>query len=294
MSTFWSVWIIVITAIMYIGLAVLIWTNRASKSRGQDHSIGHEFDGIHECDAPQPHWFAWMFAGLMVFGAGYLLAYPGLGNFPGLLGWTQHNQLEREVAAAEATYGPIFARYGAMSVEELAQTPEALRMGQRLFANNCAQCHGSDARGSFGFPNLTDGRWQWGGSPEQIRHSIEHGRVAVMPGWQAALGDSGVNAVTQYVLALNDRATQPELVEAGKAHFATFCASCHGAEGKGNPLFGAPDLTDDTWLYGGTPGMIQYAIRHGRQGVMPAQRDLISADRLQILTGYVYSLSQQP
>lgn len=291
MSTFWSAWIIVITLLTYVGLALLIWTNRAAKSRGQNVMMSHEADGIGECDAPTPLWFTLMFVALMVFGAGYLIAYPGLGNFPGLLGWTQHNQLEREQARAQARYQPIFNKYGAMSVEELQQEPQALKMGQRLFANHCAQCHGSDAGGAYGFPDLTDDEWIWGGSPEQLRTSINAGRTAVMPGWESALGDRGLREVTAYVIQLSGRDADPELAQAGAQHYAMYCQSCHGAEGKGNQDQGASDLTNDTWLYGGSFAQILHTVRKGRQGQMPAHEDKLSGDEIQLLTAYVYSLA---
>lgn len=293
MSTFWSLWIIVITLITFAGLAWLIWGNRSSLSRGENISTGHVYDGIDEYDTPTPGWFTVMFVVLIVFAAGYLVFYPGLGNFPGLLGWTSEGNLEKQVAAAEAQYGPVFERYGAMSVAELQNEPQALAMGQRLFANNCAQCHGSDARGAYGFPNLTDDDWLWGGSPEQIHTTITEGRTAMMMPWASALGDQGVNQVTAYVITLSGREADPALARAGEKIFQQFCTSCHGAEGKGNYMFGAPNLTDDIWLYGGSFGQIQHTVRNGRQGQMPAQKNLLDTNQIQLLTAYVYSLSRE-
>ena len=292
MSTFWSLWIIVLTVISIIGITWLLFANRKSDGvSGPDATTGHIYDGIEEYDNPLPAWWFHMFVITIVFGIGYLIVYPGMGNYKGLFNWTQVNQLEAEVAKAEQKYGAIFAQYKAMSIEEVAADPKALKMGQRMFANNCAQCHGSDARGSYGFPNLTDSQWLYGGSPEQLKVSITEGRAGVMPGWEAALGDEGIVNVSSYVLSLSGREVDAEAAAAGKPQFQMFCSSCHGADGKGSVVFGAPDLTNNIWLYGGSPGLVQRTIRSGRNGVMPAHKDLLTADKLHLLTAYVYSLS---
>lgn len=292
MSTFWSVWIIFFTVATFAGIVWLMWGNRSSLSRGSNVSTGHNYDGIEEYDTPTPAWFTVMFILLTVFAAGYLVFYPGLGSYPGLLGWTSADNLAKQEAAAEAEYGPIFARYGAMSVQDLLNEPQALAMGQRLFANHCAQCHGVDARGAYGFPNLTDDDWLWGGSPERIRETITEGRIANMMAWGSTLGDRGVQQVSAYVVTLSGREADPGLAEPGAILFQQFCSSCHGVEGKGNYMLGAPNLTDDIWLYGGSFGQIQQTVRNGRQGQMPAQKDLLGKDEIQLLTAYVYSLSR--
>ncbi len=293
MSSFWSLWIIVLTMVTIIGITWLLFANRKSTNAGPDSTTGHEYDGIEEYDNPLPAWWFYMFVITIVFGLLYLAAYPGLGNFKGFLNWTQVNQWESEVAEAEQRYGAIFAEYRGMSVENVAKDDKALKMGQRMFANNCAQCHGSDARGSYGFPNLTDSEWLYGGSPEQIKMSIIQGRAGAMPPWQAALGDEGIVNVTHYVMSLSGREVDQTKASAGTEKYQMFCTSCHGADGKGNVMFGAPDLTNNIWLYGGSQGLIQRSIRNGRNGKMPAHSELLSEDKIHLLTAYVYSLSNQ-
>jgi cytochrome c oxidase cbb3-type subunit 3 len=291
MSPFWSAWIIILTVVCTAGFTWLLFANRKSKNMRPDGTTGHVYDGIEEYDNPLPAWWFYLFVITIVFGVGYVIAYPGLGSFQGLLGWSQEGQLRDEQEAAQAKYGPLFAAYAAQPVPELAQDRQAMKMGQRLFANNCAQCHGADARGSFGFPNLTDDEWLWGGAPEQLVQTIGNGRQGAMPGWSAALGDDGIRQVTAYVVTLGGREADAADAAAGEEKFGMYCVACHGADGKGNPLLGAPDLTDDNWLYGGSPLMIAQTIRTGRNGVMPAHREILSGDKIHLLAAYVYSLS---
>lgn len=293
MSSFWSWWIILLTVITIVLTTWLLFANRKSTMNREDGTTGHVYDGIEEYDNPLPAWWFYLFVLTIVFGVGYLLAYPGMGNFKGLLNWTQIGQWESRVAAADKKYGALFAEYRSMPVEEVATDKKAMKMGQRLFSNNCAQCHGSDAMGSYGFPNLTDTDWLYGGAPEQIRASIIHGRNGAMPGWLGALGEDGVVSVSHYVLSLSGREVDADLAEQGKAKYQMMCVACHGVEGKGNYAFGAPNLTDKIWLYGGSTGLVQRSIRNGRSGHMPAHKDLLSDDKIHLLTAYVYSLSNQ-
>ena len=292
MSSFWSWWIIILTVVSFIAVTWLLFANRTGAPADPEQTTGHAADGIEEYDNPMPYWWFLMFVITLVFGAGYLVVYPGLGNFPGLLGWTQLDQLERSVEAAEERYSAVRSRYLAMPIEQVAEDPEARKMGQRMFANNCAQCHGADAKGSYGFPNLTNGDWLWGGDPADIKTSISAGRVAAMPAWGPMLGDEGVADVTAYVQLLNGRDVDEASAAAGKAHYDTVCVACHGPEGKGNPLFGAPNLTNGIWLYGGDDEAVMHSIRAGRNGVMPAQKDLLSEDKIHLIAAYVYSLNQ--
>lgn len=291
MSFFWSAWIIGLTLICIAGICWVLFTNRRS-SGGPDATTGHVYDGIEEYDNPLPLWWFYLFVATIVFAFGYLVFFPGLGAFPGVLGWSQEGQLERDVARANAEYGPLFAKYASQPVAELSRDPQALKMGQRLFANNCAQCHGADARGSFGFPNLTDGDWLYGGAPEQIEHSISHGRSGGMPAWESALGDAGVEQVTAFVGTLSGRQADPALAAQGQQKFAMFCSACHGPDGKGNPQLGAPNLTDNVWLYGGSPLQVQQTVRYGRNGRMPAWNERLGPEKVHLLAAYVYSLSQ--
>lgn len=293
MSSFWSLWIIILTTITILGTVWLLFANRKSKNTGPDATTGHVYDGIEEYDNPLPAWWFYMFVFTIIFGIGYLIAYPGMGNFKGVLNWTQINQWQGQLDQAEQKYGAIFAAYREMPVEQVATDKKALKMGQRMFANNCAQCHGGDARGSFGFPNLTDDEWLYGSSPDAIKTSIVNGRSGLMPGWDAALGEDGIDSVTNYVLGLSGRDVDVNSAAEGQAKYQMFCVACHGVEGKGNVMFGAPDLTNDIWLYGGSQGLVQRSIRSGRNGQMPAHSDILSEDKIHLLTAYVYSLSQE-
>ncbi len=254
-------------------------------------STGHSWDGIEELNNPLPMWWVAMFYITIVFGLGYLALYPGLGAYKGLLGWTSTGEHAEDVAEATAKYEPLYKEYAAIPVAELAKNEAANRTGGRLFANNCAICHGSDGRGARGFPNLTDNDWLYGGEPEQIKASIMNGRNGNMPAWQATLGDDGVKHVTSYVMNLSGRDAPTDEVAAGKKIFATTCAGCHQPDAKGMHALGAPNLTDKTWLYGATRGKIEETISDGRQGVMPPHKKLLGEDKVHILAAYVYSLS---
>ncbi|RAS21025.1 MULTISPECIES: cytochrome-c oxidase, cbb3-type subunit III [unclassified Pseudomonas] len=303
MTTFWSTYISVLTIGSLIGLAWLLLSTRKGQSNTTtDQTMGHSFDGIEEYDNPLPKWWFWLFVGTLVFGAGYLVLYPGLGNWKGILpgyenGWTGANEWQKEMEKADAKFGPIFAKYAAMPVEEVAKDPQALKMGSRLFASNCSVCHGSDAKGAYGFPNLTDKDWRWGGEPETIKASIMNGRHGVMPAWVEVIGDQGVADVAAFVLSNLDGRSLPEGVKAdplkGKEIFAGNCVACHGPEGKGTPAMGAPNLTHpQAFIYGSSFAQLQQTIRYGRQGQMPAQAEIQGNDKVHLLAAYVYSLSQ--
>ena len=295
MTTFWSIWITVIVLGTIFGCAWLLISTRKNQTSDVEtnRTMGHSFDGIEEYDNPLPKWWFYLFMSTIVFALGYLALYPGLGNFKGLLGWTSVNQWEAEVAEADALYGPIFAQYGKTEVPELAKVGDAMKLGQRLFANNCAVCHGSAARGQVGFPNLTDTDWLYGGSPEAILYTLNNGRMGAMPakGVMPNMTDTQVDQVVNYVLSFSDRAKDPASVEAGKAVFMQACTACHGVDGKGMHALGAPNLTDNVWLYGSTFDWIRQTVIHGRQNQMPSQSGRLSQDQIQILAAYVYSMS---
>jgi cytochrome c oxidase cbb3-type subunit 3 len=251
---------------------------------------GHTWDGdLQEYNNPLPRWWLWMFYGTLAFGIAYYIIYPGL--WEGVIKWTKEGQYEKEMARAEEKYGPIFAQYAEVAIPELAKNDEAVGMGQRLFLTYCMQCHGSDAHGARGFPNLADGDWLWGGAPEQIKASIVNGRNAVMPAHEAILGEQGIEEVANYVLTLSGRDADPALAEKGQERFATVCAACHMPDGTGNQMLGAPNLTDDTWLYGSDIEDIKTTLYEGRNGQMPAFEDLLGDAKIHLLTAYVYSLS---
>lgn len=298
MTSFWSWYVVILTTGTLLALTWLIFaTRKGQRSDTTDQTVGHVYDGIEEYDNPLPRWWFMLFVGTIIFAVGYLVLYPGMGNWKGILpgydgGWTSTKQYEREITKADDKYGPIFAKYAAMSIEEVAKDEQALKMGGRLFASNCSVCHGSDAKGSHGFPNLTDNDWIWGGDAETIKLTILKGRNAAMPGWEAALGNDGIKNVTGYVRSLSGL-KNPEGVdlEAGQKSFNTMCVACHGADAKGNPMLGAPNLSDRIWLYGSSFAQVQQTIRHGRNGQMPAQEDFLGNDKVHLLAAYVYSLS---
>jgi cytochrome c oxidase cbb3-type subunit 3 len=304
MTTFWSWYITLLTVGSLIALFWLIFATRKSEvhKNPTEQTMGHAFDGIEEYDNPLPKWWFMLFLGTLVFSVGYLLLYPGLGNFKGLLpgyedGWTQVNQWQREMDRADELYGPIFAKYAAMPIEEVAKDERALKMGGRLFASNCSVCHGSDAKGSYGFPNLADSSWRWGGEPETIKTTIMHGRTGVMPAQGPMIGEDGVRNVAAYVLTeLADRELPEDTdadIAAGQQIFASTCFACHGANGKGTPAMGAPDLTQPSaFIYGSSFAQLQQTIRYGRSGNMPAQGDFLGNDKAHLLAAYVLKLSQ--
>lgn len=293
-SGFWSWWIIIPTVGGMIGLVFLAtWLSGGKqKSPDQVKSMGHIWDeNLEELNNPLPRWWLNMYYGGLIFSAVYLILYPGLGSFAGVLDWTSIRQYHQELQRAEDKYGPIFAHYGVMPLDEIAANPEGNAIGRRIYLNYCAVCHGSDARGSRGFPNLADGVWLYGGTPEKIKESILVGRNGNMPPMGAAVGgDEGVRQVAAYVMSLSGRTVDPDLAAAGKAKFVV-CAGCHGMDGKGNASLGAPNLTDNVWLYGGSPGLIEQSIREGRAGRMPSHKDFLGEDKSHIVAAYVYGLS---
>lgn len=305
MNAFWSGYIALLTLGTIVALFWLIFATRKGESPGTtDKTMGHSFDGIEEYDNPLPRWWFLLFIGTLVFGLLYLVLYPGLGNWKGVMpgyedGWTQDKQWQREVDQADEKFGPIFAKYSAMGVAQVAQDERALKIGGRLFANYCSVCHGSDAKGAVGFPNLADSDWRWGGDAETIKASILHGRVAAMPAWGQVIGEAGVKNVAAYVRSDLAGLPLPEGADADTAAggqvYAQTCAVCHGANGEGMTAMGAPKLTSSAgWIYGSTLPQLQQTIRHGRNGQMPAQEQYLGNDKVHLLAAYVYSLSQQP
>ncbi len=298
MSTFWNILIIACTVIILAGSWWLLFATRKVKVTGKPGSedepqtTGHVYDGIEEYDNPLPSWWFNMFVLTIIFAVIYLILYPGLGSFKGVLGWTQVGQWEQEVKAAEEKYAPLYNKYLSMPVEEVIADTAALKMGGRLYANNCSVCHGTDGRGAFGFPNLTDNDWLYGGTAADIKATLVNGRKGNMPAWGNVIGEDGINAVTEYVFSMSGRDHDATAAEKGKTIYGQFCAACHGPDGKGMTAIGAPNLADGIWLYGGSPEQVRHTLRNGRNGVMPAQKDLLQEGKIHLLTAYVYQLSK--
>ena len=295
LNSFWNWFAIIITVVSILGCWWLLhWTKGISDRSGDEvGSTGHVWDeDIRELNTPLPRWWLHLFNITIVFGLAYLILFPGLGNFAGMLGWTQEDQYVEEVAAADAAQDAIYARYRDMDPAALMANSAAMETAGRLFRQNCAMCHGSDGRGAKGFPNLADDDWQWGGSHEQIMATLNNGRVAAMPPWAGPLGEEGVAQVVAYVLQLSGQAADANLAAAGQSRFQMFCVACHGMDGEGNPVLGAPNLTDDIWLYGGTAEDIEYALRNGRNGQMPAFGEQLTEERRKLLAAYVQKLSE--
>jgi cytochrome c oxidase cbb3-type subunit 3 len=293
MSSFWHWYIVILTLLNIGGCFWLIrWASRRRSGEAPEGDVtGHSWDGLQEYNNPLPRWWLYLFYITIVFGLGYMVFFPTLGNWHGVLGWSSTGQYQQEMKQADAKYGPIFAKLAEQDIASLSRDPHAVQVGQRLFLNYCSSCHGSDARGATGFPNLTDNDWLYGGAPETIQTTILNGRHGSMPAWGAVLGDQGVDEAAEYVMSLSGRQVDAAKAAAGKQRFETLCVACHGADGKGNTTIGAPNLTDNIWLYGGSPGAIKASIRNGRNGVMPAHKDFLGEDKVHVLAAYVYSLS---
>jgi cytochrome c oxidase cbb3-type subunit 3 len=291
-SGFWSYYIGIISVVSIVACGVLLLATSRRRAASDPEKTGHVWDGdLAEYNNPLPRWWIWMFYITIVFALGYLWVYPGLGSYAGAWKWSSVGQYQQEMKEAEDTYGPIYQKFASQDLKEVAASPEAQAIGQKLFVNHCAQCHATDAGGSRGFPNLTDRDWLWGGEPDAIKASILNGRNGVMPPLGAALGGEGAKDTANYVRSLSGLTNDGIRSSRGKALFAQNCAACHGAEGKGNPALGAPNLTDKVWLYGSTEPAIIETITRGRNNVMPANKDFLGEARVHILAAYVYGLS---
>lgn len=293
MTNFWSWFVILIVAINIIGCVWLLFKMRKNPKSNSQNTTGHSFDGIEELNNPLPAWWMWLFVATIIFSVIYLVLYPGLGNFKGVLNWTSSKQLETEVTNANNVYAPIFANYYKQPITELAKDNQAMESAKRLFVANCAMCHGSDARGAVGFPNLVDGNWMYGNSPEEIEQSILHGRNGVMPPIGAAFDDKTKLQLVAYVRNLNGLSADKEKLAAGEETFQASCAMCHGADAKGNKMLGAPNLTNNRWLYGSSETAIIKTITEGRMNKMPAHESILGKEKVHLLAAYIYWLSHQ-
>ncbi len=295
-SNFWSVYVAAITLIGIFGCLLLLWMAGKKKvaAATADNTTGHVWDGdLREMNNPLPMWWVGLFIVTVVFGLAYLSFYPGLGSFAGKLNWSTHNEYEKEIAKARSELEPLYARFSSMKPEDVSKDAQAMAIGERLFMNNCAQCHGSDARGSKGFPNLTDGDWLHGGTPDKIKETLTQGRIGNMPPMAAAVGTpDDVKNVANYVLSLSGSPHDSLRASLGKPKFAA-CAACHGMDGKGNQALGAPNLTDDIWLHGWGEDAIMAMINNGKVNQMPAQASKLTEAQIHVLASYVWGLSNQ-
>ena len=291
-SPFWAWFIFIVTVGgIFWCFYLLLSQSKIDHDASGIQPTGHKWDeDLQELNTPLPRWWLQLFIATNIFGLIYLVLYPGSAVFGGVLGWTQVGAYNNEMAAADKQYGAQYTDYLKQDVVTLAKNKEAIKTGSRLFSTYCTQCHGGDAGGGPGFPNLRDGHWLWGGEPAQIKQTILNGRMGAMPAWGAVLGKDGVKNVTAYVMSMSGKKTAGDL-NAGEQKYQQLCVACHGADGTGNIALGAPDLTDDSWLYGGSRRSIEKSIVEGRNGRMPAFGEFLGEGKVHLLSAYVYSLS---
>ncbi|MDP3654696.1 MAG: cytochrome-c oxidase, cbb3-type subunit III [Rhodoferax sp.] len=292
-SNFWSIYVSGITLVGIIACLILLWfSGKAKAMTANDNTTGHVWDGdLREMNNPLPRWWVWLFVITIVFAFAYLAMYPGLGSFGGKLGWSGVGQYQAEIDKGNKEVAPLYAKFAAMTPEDMSRDPQAHAIGERLFMNNCSQCHGSDAHGGKGFPNLTDADWLHGGTPDKITETIAQGRMGQMPVMAAAVGTSDdVKNVANYVLSLSGGAHDSVRAALGKPKFAA-CAACHGADGKGNQAMGAPNLADDIWLHGYGEAAIIAMVNNGKVNQMPAQGEKLTEAQIKVLTSYVWGMS---
>ncbi len=295
-SNFWAVYVAAATIISIIACLILLWISGTTKvSPTADNTTGHIWDGdLREMNNPLPKWWVYLFVITVIFAFVYGALYPTFGAFKGQLGWSSQGQHAAEVAKVDKAIAPLYAEFVKMDVPAVAADPKAKAIGERLFMNYCAQCHGSDARGSKGFPNLTAGAWLWGGEPDAIKETITNGRNGVMPPMAAAVGSAeDVANLAQYVLSLSGSPHDAVKATLGKDKFGA-CAACHGADGKGNTAMGAPNLTDNIWLHGWGAEAIIKMVNEGKNNAMPGQARLLTPDQIHVLAAYVWGMSNKP
>lgn len=294
-SSGWGIYIALVTGVGIIWCLYLLFSQRKTnvtyEADGSVADTGHVWDGdLRELNNPLPRWWMWMFVLSCVFAIVYLILYPGMGTYEGSLGYTTRNAHEASVVQANEQLKPVYAKYMSMDAKQVAADPAAREMGQRLFLNHCAQCHGSDAGGSKGFPNLADTDWLYGGDTQDIKQTLIGGRAGVMPAF-AHLESAQVSDVANYVRNLSGLAADQIKVGRGAEIYKANCAACHGAEGKGMAAMGAPNLTDKVWLYGGSEATIVETVLKGRNGMMPAHETILTPEKIHLLTAYVWGLS---
>jgi len=297
-SAGWGAFVSFSTIVSVLACVYLAWHVSRQKlpnaESGSVETTGHVWDeDLQELNNPLPRWWLYLFYITCLFGALYLLLYPGLGTFKGVFSWTSTGQYEQEVASANARYQPLFAQFLEQPVEVVANNSQAVEMGERLFLTYCSQCHGSDGRGSRSFPNLADNDWLGTGDANYIKNTVLNGRNGVMPAMLAAIGgtDEAARTVANYVLSLSSAEHDAELAKAGQTRFLV-CGGCHGMSGEGNPALGAPALNDSVWLYEGTESAVMSAVQNGLNNKMPAFGELLGEGKAHVVAAYVLSLSK--
>jgi cytochrome c oxidase cbb3-type subunit 3 len=296
MPAFWH-WFVAAGTIAFVIWCVWLisWSaKQGPQNVADDDVVGHKWDGdLEEWNKPAPKWWLYLYFITIAWAVGYMIAYPGLGSWDGTLGWSQQGQYDAEMQAAADRYEPIYEAFAAMDFEELSNNAEASQLGKSLYASYCTTCHGSDARGATGYPNLTDDDWLWGNSEAQLVATLTNGRTAAMPVLAPALGgDQGIDNMVKYIRSLSGLVEADADALSAKPMFVALCSACHNADGTGNQIFGAPNLTDDIWLYGSSEDVVRATITEGRNGMMPSHGELLGEDRTKILAAYVYSLSK--
>jgi len=290
-SNILSIYVIFLVVLSIIACSFLIFFTKTLEHEDGSKESSHVFDGIRELNEPLPIWWLWLFVISIIFGICYLILYPGLGKTKGLLEWSSHKECEEKTKKADNKYNPIYIKFFNESVENLSLNLKALKIGKSLFINNCSLCHGIDAKGGNGYPNLTNNKWLYGGTVNDIKMTITNGRRGKMPPYGAIIGED-IETTALYVISLSKIEYSSNLTEKGKVKFNTICSACHGLNAKGNKFIGAPDLTDPQWIHGGTLDDIKTTIKNGRSSVMPAHKDVLTKEQIHILTAYIFSLNK--
>lgn len=293
MSDILSIYIIFLVVLSIIGYSALIYFTRMIKYDNKADKSIHVFDGISELNKPLPIWWLWLFVISIVFGVCYLILYPGLGKYKGILKWSSHKECEADTIKADKKFNSIYSSFFNDSVENLSSNLKALKIGKSLFINNCSLCHGIDAKGGHGYPNLTNNKWLYGGTVSEIKMTITNGRRGKMPSYGTIVStEDDIEATAMYVLSLSKKDVILNLSIKGKVIFNKICSACHGLNAKGNKYIGAPDLTNPQWIYGSNLDDIKYTIKNGRSGIMPAHKDILTKEQIHILTAYIYSINK--
>lgn len=287
-----NVYVIFLVVLSILFYSLLIYFTKELKQDEDSSDHIHSFDGITELNEPLPLWWLWMFIISIIFSIIYLILYPGLGSLKGYLKWTSYKECNYDIEKNDKIYESIYVAYSKESIENLSDNPKALKIGRSLFLNNCSLCHGIDAKGGHGFPDLTNSKWLYGGTPNEIKTTITNGRMGKMPSYAAIIGsEENIESIAWYVISLSS-SVPDSLIEKGKLKFTSICSACHGLNGKGNKFIGAPDLTNPQWIYGGLIENVIDTIKKGRQGIMPAHKDVLSKEQIHLLTAYIYSLNR--